>query len=282
MSLSLQKASFFKRISAYIFDMLIAVMIAVGLAGVFSITFGYADHNIKMEEIRYHYYVDVYHIPMHVSKEYYETIPEEERINYITSETYNALSEEEKAVYEQASAAISADPTMQDLQSKLFTMSFAIISLGVFCSHFLWYFLIPLWFKNGQTLGKKCFGLAVMRTNCVKISNPVLFVRSMLGLYAMETMAPILLLMMIYFGALGIVGTITIIGIFILQIAVMIVTQTNSCIHDLLSDTVVVDMASQQIFDTQEELIAYQEAQAAAKAQAKDDFNSSSYQNSLD
>jgi len=282
MSLSLQKASFLKRISAYIFDMLIAVMIAVGLAGVFSIAFGYTEHNIKMEEIRYHYYVDVYNIPMHVSKEYYETIPEEEKVNYITYETYEALSEEEKAVYEQASAAISADPAMQDLQSKLFTMSFAIISLGVFCSHFLWYFLLPLWFKNGQTLGKKCFGLAVMRTNCVKISNPVLFVRSMLGLYAMETMAPILLVMMIISGALGIVGTITIFGIFILQIVVMIVTQTNSCIHDLLSDTVVVDMASQQIFDTQEDLIAYQEAQAAAKAQAKDDFNSSSYQNSLD
>ena len=277
MSLSLQKASFLKRISAYIFDMLIAVMIAVGLAGVFSITFGYDSLNVKMYEIQYHYYVEEYHLPMPVSMGAYETIPEEEKINYITYETYNALSEEEKAVYEQASAAITADPTMQSLQNKQFTMSFAIISLGVFCSHFLWYFLLPLWFKNGQTLGKKCFGLAVMRTNCVKISNPVLFVRSMLGLYAMETMAPILLFLMIYFGALGIVGTITIFGIFILQIVVMIVTQTNSCIHDLLSDTVVVDMASQQIFDTQEDLIAYQEAQAAAQAQAKEDFNSSRF-----
>ena len=277
MSLSLQKASFFKRISAYIFDMLIAVMIAVGLAGVFSIAFGYDNLSVKMYEVQYHYYVEEYHIPMPVSAGDYETISEKEKINYITYETYDALSEEEKAVYEQASAAITADPTMQSLQNKLFTMSFAIISLGVFCSHFLWYFLLPLWFKNGQTLGKKCFGLAVMRTNCVKISNPVLFVRSMLGLYAMETMAPILLLLMIYFGALGIVGTITILGIFILQIVVMIVTQTNSCIHDLLSDTVVVDMASQQIFDTQEDLIAYQEAQAAMQAQAKEDFNSSRF-----
>ncbi len=277
MSLSLQKASFLKRISAYIFDMLIAVMIAVALAGVFSIAFGYDSLNIKMYEVQYHYYVEEYNIPMPVSKGDFETIPDEEKINYITYETYDALSEEEKAVYEQASAAITADPTMQALQSKQFTMSFAIISLGVFCSHFLWYFILPLWFKNGQTLGKKCFGLAVMRTNCVKISNPVLFVRSMLGLYAMETMAPILLFLMIYFGALGIVGTITILGIFILQIVVMIVTQTNSCIHDLLSDTVVVDMASQQIFDTQEDLIAYQEAQAAAATQTKEDFNSSRF-----
>ena len=116
-----------------------------------------------------------------------------------------------------------------------------------------------------------------MRSNCVKISNPVLFIRSILGLYVMETMAPILFLYMTIFGALGIVGLITIGGIFILQIGVMIATPTNSCIHDLLSDTVVVDMASQQIFDTQEDLIAYKELQALKQAQAKEDFNANNF-----
>ena len=77
----------------------------------------------------------------------------------------------------------------------------------------------------------------------------------------METMVPVLLVLMLFFGMLGGVGVITL-GLFgILQIVVMIVTQTNSSIHDLLSDTVVVDMASQMIFDTDEERIAYLEAQ---------------------
>ena len=49
--------------------------------------------------------------------------------------------------------------------------------------------------------------------------------------------------------------------LFVLQIGVMIATKTNSSIHDLLSDTVVVDFACQQIFDTEEELIAYKQAQ---------------------
>ena len=58
---------------------------------------------------------------------------------------------------------------------------------------------------------------------------------------------------------LNIVGIIVLALFFILQIGVMIATQTNSSIHDLLSDTVVVDFASQQIFDSEEELIAYKQ-----------------------
>lgn len=266
MSFSLQKANFWKRVSAYIFDMLIAVMLAVAFAGVFSILFGYTSHAEKMQSLQRDYYIQ-YGLQIPVSAEVYDTLSAEEKNNYITTEDYEQLSEEKKAVYEEVSKEIASDPEMQALQSKMFTLSFAIVSLGVFCSHFLWYFLLPLFFKNGQTLGKKCFGLAVIRTNGVKTSTPVLFVRSMLGLYTMETMAPLLFVWMILFGSLGYVGIITILGIFLLQIFVMIKTPTNSCIHDLLSDTVVVDFASQQIFDSQEDLIAWQQEQAALEAQ---------------
>ena len=76
----------------------------------------------------------------------------------------------------------------------------------------------------------------------------------------METMFPIFIIVMTYFGLLGIVGLVVLALFLILEIGVMIATQTNSCIHDLLSDTVVVDFASQQIFDTEEDLIAYKQA----------------------
>jgi hypothetical protein len=70
-------------------------------------------------------------------------------------------------------------------------------------------------------------------------------------------MFPLLLVLMIYFGYLGIVGTITILLLLILQLGVMIKTQTNSSIHDLLSDTMVVDFVSQRIFETEEERTQY-------------------------
>ena len=105
-----------------------------------------------------------------------------------------------------------------------------------------------------------------MRTNFVKITTPVLFIRSILGLYTIETMVPVLLLLMIYFGAIGLGGTIAIFGLLILQIAMLSSTKTSSSIHDLLADTAVVDMSSQKIFESEEALIAFKEEQHAQEA----------------
>ena len=51
-----------------------------------------------------------------------------------------------------------------------------------------------------------------------------------------------------------------------LEIGVMISSHTNSSIHDLLSDTVVVDLASQEIFENYDALIEHEKAEAARKA----------------
>ena len=85
----------------------------------------------------------------------------------------------------------------------------------------------------------------------------------------METMVPVLLVTMIYFGVLGSVGTITIGLLLVLQVSVMVATQTNSSIHDLLSDTVVVDYSSQKIFESQEALIAFKEEEHAKEVAAQ-------------
>ena len=55
---------------------------------------------------------------------------------------------------------------------------------GTFLAFLVWYFILPLLFGYGRTLGKKIFGLAVIRTNLVKVSNPVLFVRTIVGMFA--------------------------------------------------------------------------------------------------
>ena len=112
---------------------------------------------------------------------------------------------------------------------------------------------------SGRTLGKKIFGLGLMRTEGVKISNVSLFIRTILGKYAIEIMIPVLIVLMLYWGTIGIVGPIVLGLILIVQLVVMITTRTNSLIHDLLADTVVIDYASQMIFDSREEMIAFKE-----------------------
>ena len=51
----------------------------------------------------------------------------------------------------------------------------------------------------------------------------------------------------------------------LLQIILLIATRTNSCIHDVLAKTVTVDMASQLIFEIEEELTAYKNKVHAEK-----------------
>ncbi len=243
MSVSLQKANFWKRISAWLFDALLTVMLAVGIAAAVSAV------------LKYDSYVDKY---QEYSTRYRQAYGLEIDI---TEEEYNLLSPEEQQKYIDADKAFGEDPEVQELHFTIFTKTLIIVTLGPLGAYLIIYFILPLCFKNGQTLGKKCFGIAVMRTNCVKITHPVLFVRSILGHYTIETMVPILLVTMMLFGILGGMGTIVLFLLLALQIGVMIATKTNSSIHDLLSDTVVVDMASQQIFDTEDQLIAYKQAE---------------------
>jgi uncharacterized RDD family membrane protein YckC len=169
-------------------------------------------------------------------------------------------------IYDQADKAFREDPEAQKLNNTTFSLSLLIISVGAFLGIFIWHFIIPMLFKNGQTIGKKCFSIAVMRTNSVKVSSFVLFVRSILGLYAIETMIPALMIMMLLFGTMSGVAIIVIGLIIILEFACIIMSRTNSTIHDLLSDTVVIDMSTQKIFESKDALVAYQEMIAEMEA----------------
>ena len=52
----------------------------------------------------------------------------------------------------------------------------------------------------------------------------------------------------------------------------MIATKTNSSIHDLLTDTAVVDFASQLIFETEEARISYIEEMQRLEAAEKEQY----------
>ncbi len=245
MSLSLQKASFWKRISAYLFDFIVTIMLALAFSTAITAVCGYDQ---KAAEVN----------------DYYTRYEEQFQIDFdISEEDYNLLTDAQKQVYNDAQKALNNDAGFQKVYQDVFYLTLLMHGGGAFLAFLVWYFILPLCFGYGRTLGKKIFGLAVIRTNFVKVSNPVLFIRTMVGMYAIETMMPIALITMISFNMMDVVGLITIGLLGILQLAMLIVTQTNSAIHDLLTDTVVVEYENQQIFDTQEDLLKYQQEEHA-------------------
>lgn len=242
MKFELQKADFWKRLSALMFDSMMLILATVGLFALFSLFFDYSEHYETIEALEQEY-SEKYDINLNITKEEYENLPAAEKSRFDTAEAEYAA--DERAIY-------AYEKTTEHVE-----ISIWLALISILLSFVIFELVIPIIFKHGRTLGKKIFGLAVIRTGGFKLGGQAHFIRSMVGKYAMETMVPICILVLIVFGNMGLFGTFLLVGCLALEIGVYLTTATRSTIHDLVSDTVVVDMASQMIFESEEELIEY-------------------------
>ena len=248
MATDLQKASIWKRTAAWLFDGILLGILAVACGVLISFLLGYDAHSARLEEA-YAKYEQQYGVVFEISLEEYEAMTEIQRENYDTA--YGALIADEEAMY---------------AYNMMISQTLVILSVSAVLAVAVIEWLIPLKLGNGQTLGKKIFGLALIRNDGVQLNNLQLFTRSMLGKCTVETMIPMLIILMIYWGTMGVMGTLVLFALFFGQLACVLFTRTNSAIHDLMAGTVVVDYASQTIFKTTEDLIAYQKKVAAERA----------------
>ncbi len=244
----LQKGSLWKRIAAWIFDAIIVSALAVGLGFLLSMVLGYDGYSQSMNEA-YARYEGEYGI-----------------VFDITQEAYAAMTNAQRQNYDAAYSALVADEAAMHAYNMMVSLMLVITSSGILLATVLWELILPLWFGNGQTLGKKIFGLCLVRNDGVKLNNMQLFTRTILGKFTIETMIPVYILMMIFWGTMGLGGTLILLALLMAQIVCVAATRTHSAIHDLLAGTVVVDMASQMIFRTTEDLIAYKKKVAAEQA----------------
>ncbi len=254
MEFELQRANIWKRISAIILDVILVCILSTGVMYVISGIVDYDSYSNKLEE-------------------YYIQYAEDHGIKTfeITQDEYNAFSEAERAKYDAAYKALIEDEDVLYTYSMVQSLMLLITSLSIFVAYAVLDFIAPLLFGNGQTVGKKIFGLAVIRFDGVKIDTFMLFVRTLLGKFTVETMIPVMLVIMLVFNIIGFVGLAVLLLILLLQVILLFATRNHTVIHDAFARTVVVDLQSQLIFDTPEELLAYKK-KLAADAAAKTDY----------
>lgn len=248
----LQKASFLKRAAAWLLDAILVTILAVGVAYLLSVAFGYDKYSDTVSD-SYDRYEAEYGVSFEASQEEYLSWTPEQQKNY--DEAYDALIADQDAMY---------------AYSMVVNLSMVIASLSLLISSMGLDFVVPLLFKEGRTVGKRIFGLCVIRTDCVKMRPVQLFVRTLLGKFAVETMIPIYLIMMIFWGIVGLGGTLVLVLLLLVEIILLIATRRNAAIHDLLAGTVVADYTSQMIFDSSEALLAYQKRIHAEQAARQD------------
>lgn len=257
-----QKASVTKRFAAFLLDIILIACLAVGFMALIAVICKYDTHyktyttivsdtqKQVIEEYKTSHGVD-----LGISKEDYDklTAQEQEKFNTVAKEAGEELNKR-----------LMQNETY--VKESMLVLSFTLMmtTIGIFLSVFVLEFVFPLIFKNGQTIGKKVFSIAVMHTNGVRVRPFSMFVRSILGMYVFEIMVPVLVGIMMFFNILNIIiGTCVLVAILILQIAVFISTRntTKSFLHDLMARTVVVDLSSQMIFDSEEERLEFVKAE---------------------
>ena len=251
MAVSLQRAGMWKRISAFLFDAILLGILAVLSAFLFSSILGY-DRYVDTLNRSYETYGEKYGVDFQTSLSQYDSMTEEERQQL--EEAYRAVGQDEEAAY-------ASQMTIR--------LTILMVSLGILLACLIWEVLIPALLKDGQTVGKKIFSLGVMRSDGVRLGGVQLFARSILGKYTVEIMIPVLVAMMLYFGSTGLPGTLLILGLALVNGCLFLFTYAHTPIHDLLAGTVTVDLPSQRIFDTREDMIAFKEKLAAEKVAEK-------------
>ena len=239
MSVDLQKPSIWKRISASMFDCLLLVIVVVGIGFVLSAVTGYNEYNQTLQDA-YDRYESEYEIEFE-----------------ITGEEYLAMTEAEKATYDAAYDALIKDKDAMYAYNMVLSLTMVIISGSILLATIILELLVPLKLGNGQTIGKKIFGIGVMRIDAVQITTIQLFIRTVLGKFTIETMIPVYIVIMIFFNIIGVEGTIILGVLALVQLVMLCVTRNRYVIHDLLAGTVVIDIASQKIFKDQEALLEY-------------------------
>ena len=264
----LQKASMWKRVSAFLCDIILFAIVTVGLALLLSTILGVDTQQEKMVSICSQY-VEEHGLNSFMTKEELEGALSIS----MTEERYNTLTEEQKAAFNEASEALFTNEEYLYAYGMVNQLILLVITFSILIATLLLEFVVPLLFKNGQTVGKKVFGVAVMRVDGVKVSPLILLVRALLGKYAVETMIPVFVLLSLILGTASIVTLALLLLLAIAQVALLIFTQANTPLHDMLAGTVTVDFASQMIFDTPEELLEYKK-QLHADALAEKEKNS--------
>ena len=248
-----QKASILKRFSAFLLDFILLCVLTSGFAFLLAWITDIDGYTETLQA-------------------YYEQYEEKYGVDFdISVEKYEQLSQEQKDYYQEAYSAIfKENPDAVKAYNMSIALPMLITTISILLSYVVFEFVIPLCLKNGQTVGKKVFSLGVVFNNSVRITPFALFVRAILGKYTIGTMFPVALIMLVLYGQMGILALIVVAALFILQLVLVIATKNNCFVHDILANTVVVDLQSQMIFDTTQELISYKEEVGKQQAEKKE------------
>ena len=154
--LEFNKASLVKRGAAKIVDLILIIALVIGIGTMANDLIGHDEMVNELENV-YSEYAERYGIDLELTQEDYDKMTQEDK------DDYNARVTE-------ANKALNEDEYANGLYKKIMTCSLVIILSSFLVACFVLEFIIPLIFGNGQTIGKKIFGIGYMNLSGNKIN----------------------------------------------------------------------------------------------------------------
>ena len=244
-----QKASLLKRISAFLLDFILVTIIGCFVAWIISAITHYSDLVTEF-------------------KGYYTQYEQMYGVTLTDESLYASYSDAQKEVVQQAFDAMNADDNVIRCWGLVSTLPIVMVSVGLLISTLVIEFVLPIIFKNGQTIGKKIFKLGVVNPNGVICTNFQLLTRALLGKCVVEFMIPGIVITMMAFGNLGVVGPIILLILLAVQGIIFLTNLNRPFFHDLISNTLVCDMSTQKTFKTYDEMMSFKKEIEKQKAEA--------------
>lgn len=246
MGFEIQRAAVFKRIAAFVIDIILRGILVVALISLFASVSRFEEKKQRMDTI-------------------YEETAERFGISPNDVKDSSALPPDVEERYRLANEALAADEEARSLYRWLIISYVAGVSGCMLIAYLLLEFLVPLLFHDGRSVGKRILGLCVVHTDCVRMEPAAMFVRSILGKYVIETMISVLGVILLNMGAVGPAVLMIPMMLLLLEAGLFFAGKDRRLIHDYFAGSVVADYQSQPIYASREELNAAK-GKAARKA----------------
>lgn len=162
--LEIKKAGLVKRGIAALVDLILIAALCIGVGFVVSPMTNYDEKMQEYEEL-IDEYTEKYGIDTELTQEQFDKMTEEER------DAYNKRVEE-------ANAALNEDEDALELRYDIIVLFLFNVTVGILVAYLALDFAVPLLFGNGQTIGKKLFGIGIVSFSGNRINIIQLLVNS--------------------------------------------------------------------------------------------------------
>ena len=235
-----------KRFAAFFIDLVVFILLLTGVTLVVGEVAGY-NRNAELLEEKY--------------VEHGIYVMDEKLNEYVFCDTSNEVCQQGWITFNQDEEACA----YYDKSVELTTL---ILTISVFVTYSIVELVVPLIFKNGQTLGMHFFKIGLVSNDGVRINPKQVFIRFLFGKYIVATMIPIYALIFLFFNLYGgLLGLITFASVLGIDLLMTLTSPKKAGIANSIASCFACDLDTSMIYDTIEEVNAIKGAEQERKNQ---------------